>query len=103
MPEPASGSESRCGDAGKAPADAAQGAKRKGKYPCVDAPEIEGYYEIKTWWKTIDDFIAWTRSDSFRQAHANRPPKEMFRGPSEITVHEIVTSTDLDPVADLID
>ena len=65
--------------------------------------ENEGYYEIKTWWKTMEDFVAWTHSDSFRQAHANRPPKDMFRGPSEITIHEIVTSTDLNSMTDAVD
>lgn len=59
------------------------------------APEKEAYYEIKTWWRSMEDFVAWTQSPSFREAHANRPPKDMFRGPSEIVVHEIVTSTDL--------
>ena len=67
------------------------------------APEKEGYYEIKTWWRSMDDFIAWTHSESFRIAHADRPPKEMFRGPSELIVHEIVTSTDLDGPDQLVD
>ena len=58
-------------------------------------PEKEGYYEVKTWWRTMDDFIAWTKSESFRLAHADRPPKDMFRGSLELIIHEIVTSTDL--------
>ncbi len=67
------------------------------------APEKEGFYEIKTWWKTMDDFVAWTESESFRLAHADRPPKEMFNGPSELVIHEVVTSTDLGPVPDPVD
>jgi heme-degrading monooxygenase HmoA len=63
-----------------------------------DDPEGEGYYEVKTWWRTFEDFVAWTKSESFREAHSNRPPKEMFRGANVLEVHEIVTSTDL-PVA----
>ena len=62
----------------------------------LDDPEGEGYYEVKTWWKSFDDFVAWTKSPEFREAHANRPPKEMFRGPNVLEVHEVVTSTDLD-------
>ena len=62
----------------------------------VPDSENPGYYEVKTWWRSMDDFIAWTRSEYFRLAHADRPPKDMFRGPSEIVVHEIVTSSDLD-------
>jgi heme oxygenase (mycobilin-producing) len=60
----------------------------------VDDPTRESFYEVKTWWRSFDDFVAWTRSESFREAHANRPPKEMFRGSSEIVVHEIFLSSD---------
>lgn len=62
----------------------------------LDDPETEGFYEVKTWWRSMEDFVAWTRSDFFREAHANRAPKEMFRGPAKITVHEVFLSTDLD-------
>lgn len=57
----------------------------------------EGWYEVKTWWRSIDDFVAWTRSPAFAEAHSNRPPKEMFRGPNVLEIHEVFTSTDLDP------
>jgi heme oxygenase (mycobilin-producing) len=55
----------------------------------VDDPAGEGYYEVKTWWRSVEDFEAWTRSPSFAEAHANRPPKEMFRGPTVLEVHEV--------------
>lgn len=55
----------------------------------VDAPEKESYYEVKTWWSSFEDFVAWTKSPSFREAHANRPPKEMFSGPNVLEVHEV--------------
>jgi len=58
-------------------------------------PDAQGYYEVKTWWRTFDDFVAWTQSPAFAEAHANRPPREMFAGPNVLEVHEIVTSTDL--------
>ena len=32
---------------------------------------------------------------AFAEAHANRAPKEMFAGPSELLVHEVFLSTDL--------
>lgn len=60
----------------------------------VEDPDAEGYYEVKTWWRCMDDFVAWTKSDAFAEAHANRPPKEMFRGPSMIEVHEVFLSTE---------
>jgi heme-degrading monooxygenase HmoA len=62
----------------------------------VEDHETQGYYEVKTWWRTLDDFIAWTKSPAFAEAHSSRPPKEMFAGPNVLEVHEILTSTDLD-------
>lgn len=59
-------------------------------------PDAEGYYEVKTWWRSFDDFVAWTKSESFRAAHSDRPPKEMFRGPNQLTIHECFLSTDDD-------
>lgn len=63
----------------------------------AEDPSKSGSYEIKTWWRSFEDFAAWTQSPQFAEAHQNRPPKEMFSGPAELVVHEIVTSTDLDP------
>ena len=60
----------------------------------VDDPGQEGFYEVKTWWRSMEDFEAWTKSDAFAQAHSNRPPKEMFRGPSQLLVHEVFLTTD---------
>ena len=61
----------------------------------VPDPEKQGYYEVKTWWRSMDDFVAWTKSDSFKEAHRDRPPAELFAGSNELTIHEIFTSTDL--------
>ncbi len=57
-------------------------------------PDEQGYYEIKTWWRGFDDFVAWTKSASFAEAHKSRPPKEMFAGPNKLEVHEVFLSTD---------
>jgi heme-degrading monooxygenase HmoA len=62
----------------------------------VPDAEKQGYYEVKTWWRSVADFEAWTRSPAFAEAHNSRPPKEMFAGPSVLEIHEILTSTDLD-------
>ena len=59
-------------------------------------PEAQGYYEVKTWWRTLEDFENWVRSPSFREAHSSRPPREMFRGSNVLVIHEVFTSTDLD-------
>jgi len=60
----------------------------------IDDEGAEGYYEVKTWWRSMSDFEAWTKSEAFAEAHRNRPPKEMFRGPSKLEVHEVFLSTD---------
>ncbi len=64
----------------------------------VEDADKQGYYEIKTWWRTFEDFANWTQSPSFAEAHRDRPPKEMFAGPNILEVHEVLTSTDLDDV-----
>ncbi len=55
----------------------------------VPDPDKEGFYEVKTWWRS------WTQSPAFAEAHKNRAPKEMFRGPNVLEVHEVFLSTDL--------
>ena len=60
----------------------------------VDDPSQEGFYEVKTWWRSVEDFENWTRSPAFAEAHRNRPPKDMFRGPSQLLIHEVFLSTD---------
>ncbi len=61
---------------------------------CQENTDKQGYYEVKTWWRSFDDFVAWTKSDAFAEAHKNRPPEEMFAGPSKLEVHEVFLSTD---------
>ncbi len=51
-------------------------------------------YLVQTWWRSEEDFLNWTRSESFRQAHQNRPPQEMFSGPSRLETHQVVLDTD---------
>ena len=54
----------------------------------------QGYYLVQTYWESEQAFWDWTRSDSFRIAHSNRPPAEMFAGPNVLEIHEIVLSTE---------
>jgi heme-degrading monooxygenase HmoA len=54
----------------------------------------QGYYLVQTWWRSEEDFWAWTRSESFRLAHSNRPPAEMFAGKNVLEIHEIIQTTD---------
>lgn len=48
------------------------------------------YYVVLTYWQTAEDFTKWTASNAFREAHSNRPPKEMFSGPNVFEMHEII-------------
>jgi heme-degrading monooxygenase HmoA len=48
------------------------------------------YYVVLTYWRSAEDFAAWTASDDFREAHSNRPPKEMFSGPNVFEMHEVI-------------
>ncbi len=59
-------------------------------------PDKEAYYEVKTWWRCFEDFVAWTKSESFRTAHADRAPPEMFSGSNALEIHELLISTDLE-------
>ena len=48
------------------------------------------FYLVKTYWRSQTDFERWTKSDSFRQAHSNRPPAEMFAGSNVLEIHQVV-------------
>ena len=65
----------------------------------VESPE-QGYYLVQTYWQTEDDFWAWTRSESFRIAHSNRPPAEMFAGKNVLEIHEVIQTTERDGQGD---
>ncbi|MBI5506253.1 MAG: antibiotic biosynthesis monooxygenase [Deltaproteobacteria bacterium] len=54
----------------------------------------QGYYLVQTYWESEAAFWDWTRSDSFRTAHSNRPPAEMFAGPNVLEIHEVIQTTE---------
>lgn len=54
----------------------------------------QGFYLVQTYWESEQAFWDWTKSESFRAAHSNRPPAEMFAGPNVLEIHEVVLSTD---------
>jgi heme-degrading monooxygenase HmoA len=54
----------------------------------------QGYYLVQTYWESEQDFWNWTNGESFRIAHSNRPPAEMFAGPSVLEIHEVILSTE---------
>ena len=54
----------------------------------------QGYYLVQTYWETEQTFWDWTKSESFRAAHSNRPPAQMFAGPNVLEIHEVILSTE---------
>lgn len=59
----------------------------------VDSNE-QGYYLVQTYWESEQAFWDWTKSESFRIAHSNRPPAEMFAGPNVLEIHEVIQNTE---------
>jgi heme-degrading monooxygenase HmoA len=60
----------------------------------MEESKDQGYYLIQTYWESEQAFWDWTQSDSFREAHSNRPPAEMFAGSSVLEVHEVILTTE---------
>lgn len=56
--------------------------------------EERGFYLVQTTWESEQAFWDWTRSESFRVAHSNRPPAEMFAGANVLEIHEVIQSTE---------
>ncbi len=54
----------------------------------------QGYYLVQTYWESEQDFWNWTKSESFRIAHSNRPPAEMFAGSNVLEIHEVIQTTE---------
>lgn len=53
------------------------------------APTDEGdTYVGQTYWESRADFEAWTASEAFHDAHADRPPKELFTQPPSLETYE---------------
>jgi heme-degrading monooxygenase HmoA len=40
------------------------------------------YYVVLTYWENEEAFVAWTESEDFHRAHANRPPWQPVPGES---------------------
>ena len=48
------------------------------------------FYVVLTHWQDETSFRAWTDSAQFKEAHANRPPAEIFAGPNVFEMHEVI-------------
>jgi heme-degrading monooxygenase HmoA len=49
-----------------------------------------GDYVSHSMWESRAAFDAWAHSDAFRAAHANPMPRELFDGPSHLSLYESV-------------
>jgi heme-degrading monooxygenase HmoA len=58
------------------------------------APKLSRPLRVQTYWESEQAFWDWTNSESFRIAHSNRPPAEMFAGPSVLEIHEVILNTE---------
>lgn len=59
-------------------------------------PMKSDYYVVLTYWENQESFEAWTQSESFKKAHSERPPKEMFSGQNVLEIHEVLFSSEGD-------
>jgi heme-degrading monooxygenase HmoA len=53
-------------------------------------PIVGDYYILMTHWESRETFEAWTRSEDFKQVHANMAPKKMCPGPNGFEMHEVI-------------
>lgn len=59
----------------------------------VLSPIKGDYFIVLTFWESEEHFRAWTESDAFKEAHRRVPPREMFRGRSELEIHRVELDT----------
>jgi heme-degrading monooxygenase HmoA len=57
--------------------------------------EGDDQYIVRTYWDSIESFENWTKSEEFRKAHSNTPSGETFRGKSHLTIHEVISKTEV--------
>jgi heme-degrading monooxygenase HmoA len=53
-------------------------------------PVKSDYYIELTHWQDEASFRAWTDRAEFKEAHRNRPPSELFAGPNDFEMHEVI-------------
>jgi heme oxygenase (mycobilin-producing) len=55
----------------------------------VPESEREVHYEVKTWWRSLQDFEDWAQSPAFAHARSGRALQETFISPELLDVHEV--------------
>ncbi|ABK44868.1 Antibiotic biosynthesis monooxygenase [Magnetococcus marinus MC-1] len=58
------------------------------------AEESSEYHVVMTFWESQAHFMAWTKSDAFREAHKNAGNQpEIYKGPNVFEMYEAVSET----------
>jgi heme-degrading monooxygenase HmoA len=55
----------------------------------VPDPSVPAFYEVKTWWRSFEDFEDWTRSTEFQQTREDKGSKDKLVKQSELGIHEV--------------
>lgn len=63
----------------------------------VGRPIDADCYTVLTYWESREDFEVWVDSENFHDAHADRPPEEMFAGESQMEIHEVFVEAEVEP------
>lgn len=54
------------------------------------------YHIVMTFWRSKEDFIAWTESEDFKKAHmrARGRPEDFYAGKNVFEMYEVISDTD---------
>ncbi|MEG3637760.1 antibiotic biosynthesis monooxygenase family protein [Magnetococcus sp. PR-3] len=56
--------------------------------------ETSEYHVVMTFWESQEHFMAWTKSEAFREAHKNAgSTPEIYKGPNVFEMYEAVSET----------
>lgn len=55
----------------------------------VPGSQREVHYEVKTWWRSLQDFEDWAQSPALSHARSGRALQETFISPKLLDVHEV--------------
>lgn len=47
-------------------------------------------YIVLTYWENKESFEKWASSDHFKKVHSGSSGRDMFNGPSHLSVHEVI-------------
>ena len=48
------------------------------------------YYIVLSYWETLEDFEAWTKSEGYQKTQARKGMRDLLSGPIELELHEVI-------------